>query len=272
MARPNEAITRPADAPWPVEKGHAYVQVDRRLFRFVATWKKQVGDFVKEGDTLCKVRLRNELFSAKLECQVTGTLIKIYDPPWSIEALNATIIAYFKLSDKPDPQLSRRLRAGLGPRAGVFLCYRRSDTDDATSRLYDWLAKDYGSDSVFIDVETIPLGVDFVNWVNEKLTQCCAIIVIIGRDWLSAKDGGGRRRLEFPDDHVRVEIRTALGLGIAVIPVLVQNATLPTAADLPNDIAALARRNALALRHGRWPDDMPRLIKELGRLRETTVG
>lgn len=91
------------------------------------------------------------------------------------------------------------------------------------------------------------------------------------RSGLAKRKGRERtRRLELPDDYVRVEIRTALELGIAVIAVLVQNATLPAAADLPADISALVRRNALVLRHGRWPEDVSRLIKELERLRKAT--
>jgi hypothetical protein len=145
----------------------------------------------------------------------------------------------------------------------LFLCYRRSDADDAAGRLYDRLVGAFGVDRVFMDIDSVPLGIDFVDHVTEQIGQCNAVIVMIGKHWLTVKDKKRRRRLDNEDDLVRAEIRAALQQRIPVIPVLVQNAEMPHPDDLPNDIRLLIRRNGIALRHDQWREGVARLLKEL---------
>jgi len=121
-------------------------------------------------------------------------------------------------------------------RSMVFVCYRRQDTQDAAGRLYDRLLDVYGSDRVFMDIDSVPLGIDFVDHVTTQISRCSVVIVMIGRQWLSIRDRQGRTRLEAEDDLVRVEVAAALRQKIPVIPVLVQDAEMPQAEDLPDSV------------------------------------
>jgi hypothetical protein len=148
----------------------------------------------------------------------------------------------------------------------IFLCYRREDTQDAAGRLHDRLVNAYGQERVFMDIDSVPLGIDFVEHVTEQIGSCIAVIVMIGKQWHAIKDKKRRRRLDNEDDLVRAEIRAALKQKIPVIPVTVQNAAMPQAEDLPDDIRLLARRNGIDLSATRWTTDVERLIKELDRV------
>jgi hypothetical protein len=150
-------------------------------------------------------------------------------------------------------------------RRAIFLCYRREDTQDAAGRLYDRLTAAFGSDRVFMDIDSVPLGIDFVEHVREQISACAAVIVMIGKRWSTVKDRRRRRRLDDEDDLVRAEIRAALQQKIPVIPIVVQNAEMPTAGDLPDDIRPLARRNGIHLRPDQWKEGVERLLKELSK-------
>jgi hypothetical protein len=161
------------------------------------------------------------------------------------------------------------------PRArgsGLFLCYRREDTQDAAGRLHDRLVEAYRTERVFMDIDSVPLGIDFVEHVTEQIGKCSAVIVMIGKQWRTIKDKKRRRRLDNEDDLVRAEIRAALQQKIPVIPVTVQNAAMPQAEDLPDDIRLLARRNGIELSATRWRTDVDRLIKELDRVMKPPSG
>jgi hypothetical protein len=157
------------------------------------------------------------------------------------------------------PRLTNRAREL--PR--IFLCYRREDTQDAAGRLYDRLIDAYGPERVFMDIDSVPLGIDFVEHVTGQIGKCSAVIVMIGKQWHTIKDKKRRRRLDSEDDLVRAEIRAALQQKIPVIPVTVQNAAMPQAEDLPDDIRLLARRNGIELSATHWKTDVQRLIKAL---------
>jgi hypothetical protein len=147
----------------------------------------------------------------------------------------------------------------------IFISYRRADSADVTGRIYDRLCEHFGKESMFIDVDDIPLGVDFRAHLDEKLRDCHAFLAVIGRTWLSAKDEHGRLRLEDPKDVVRIEIESALTRKIPVIPLLVHGAQMPSEDHLPKSLRGLANRNAILIRPD--PDfrnDMDRLIGSLG--------
>lgn len=145
----------------------------------------------------------------------------------------------------------------------IFLCYRRDDSQDAAGRLHDRLATTYGAESVFMDIESVPLGVDFVDHVKIEIARCHAVIVMIGRQWLTLETKRGTRRLDDPEDLARIEIAAALRQRVPVIPVLVQNASMPDRDELPDDLRLLTRRNGIALRHDQWRESVARLLKEL---------
>jgi hypothetical protein len=150
-------------------------------------------------------------------------------------------------------------------KGGIFISYRRDDAPGYAGRLYDRLAAHFGAARVFMDVEGIEPGTDFVDAIERAVGSCEILIVIIGHDWL-VKDGDGRRRLDDPTDFVRIETATALKRGIRVVPVLVEGATVPRAADLPGDLAPLVRRQAVELNHRQWDATSGELIATLERI------
>jgi hypothetical protein len=150
--------------------------------------------------------------------------------------------------------------------SGIFISYRREDGATAARRLYERLVARFGAESVFIDVETIEVGDEFGQVIEEKVGFCDAVIAVIGPRWLTAGDPTGRRRLDDPRDWVRREIVAALRGGIKVFPVLVEGAALPRAGDLPRDLAKLGEHQALDLRAERFDRDLERLLAALERL------
>lgn len=153
----------------------------------------------------------------------------------------------------------------------VFLCYRRTDSPESVARIYDLLTSRLGRDNVFRDLDCIPLGADFRRVVDSQLQRCDAFLAMIGPGWLSAVESGGNRRLDDPEDHVRLEIESALRREIPVVPVLVSHAEMPKVATLPESLRGLAFRNGLPVRPD--PDfhrDMDVLVSRLGLTDVTT--
>ena len=151
----------------------------------------------------------------------------------------------------------------------VFISYRRSDSQHATARLVGRMAPRFLAPAeIFMDVEAIAAGADFLAVLEQHLRQCKICLVVIGRDWL-ARDGNGKRRIDDPADIVRQEVATVLERSIRVVPVLVDDAEMPKAADLPHPLKALATRNAVRLAHGRFNQDADELaatvLRTLGR-------
>jgi hypothetical protein len=143
----------------------------------------------------------------------------------------------------------------------VFLSYRRDDSLDATYRLYETLCDRLGAGVVLMDLDGIPPGADFQQFLNAAVSGCQICLVIIGNHWVNAADEQGNRRLDQPNDFVRLEIRIALQLNKRVIPVLVGRAAMPTEDMLPVDIRALAVRQAVELRPGpAYQDQMAKLV------------
>jgi hypothetical protein len=146
----------------------------------------------------------------------------------------------------------------------IFISYRISDSADITGRIYERLADHFGPEIIFRDVQSIPLGIDFRDYINNTLQDCQVMVAVIGPQWLTALDADGNCRLDRPDDWVRLEIETALNRDIPVIPLLVGNAQIPKAEALPSGLQPLAYRNSATARAD--PDfdpDMARLIANL---------
>ena len=148
--------------------------------------------------------------------------------------------------------------------SGIFISYRREDSEGQARALSIALAKYVGEDSVFLDVDSIALGRDFRQALHERLETCDVLLALIGPGWLDAKDPAGKRRLEDPGDYLRQEIATALVRNIPVTPVLVQGATMPAPERLPDDLKELAFRNGFELGHTRWHSDVRELAHRLG--------
>src|SRR5262245_9269861 len=103
----------------------------------------------------------------------------------------------------------------------IFINYRREDSRADARSVYQRLERVFGKNRLFMDVDTIQKGRDFTKVLDEHLAQSDVMLAIIGNRWLTAQDEKGARRLDDPDDFVRVEIARALDRDISVIPVLV---------------------------------------------------
>lgn len=138
----------------------------------------------------------------------------------------------------------------------IFISYRRADSMAYTGRIYDRLVNAFGARHVFKDVEDIPPGEDFRSVLDKALTVADVVLIVIGPQWLMLTDDEGKRRLSDVNDFVRIEVETALKRSdVLVIPVLVNNATMPSADSLPAALKDLAFRNSVVVRND--PDFNP---------------
>ncbi len=150
----------------------------------------------------------------------------------------------------------------------IFISYRREDASPYAGRLYDHLSARFGADRVFMDIDTIRPGDDFVQVISDRVAACDVLIAIIGKRWASCVDARGVRRLDDPGDYVRLEIASALNRNVRVIPALVDGAQMPGPQDLPRDLTALARRNAIEITNLQFRYNVGLLIQSI----EQTVG
>src|SRR5215831_14998146 len=144
--------------------------------------------------------------------------------------------------------------------AKVFLSYRREDSAAYAGRVQDRLAQEFGRDLLFMDVDTIPLGVNFATVLQNEVAKCEVLLAVIGANWLDMRDDAGSRRLDDPHDFVRIEIRAALQRNIPVIPILLDGAKVPKANQLPEDLKELSMRNGLDVRHSSFHSDLDKLV------------
>ncbi len=147
--------------------------------------------------------------------------------------------------------------------AGIFINYRREDAPGVAGRLFDHLATKFPRRLLFMDVDAMKPGIDFVKQLDAHVAQCGVVIAVIGPHWLDAKDQSGRRRLDSSSDYVRIELASALKRDIPVIPVLIDGAAMPLEESLSDDLKSLARRHALELRHTRFNDDAEAILRAL---------
>ncbi len=143
----------------------------------------------------------------------------------------------------------------------IFINYRRMDTEGYVGRLYDHLLKQFKPHDIFMDVQNIEPGADFVQVLEDAVSACDIFIAMIGPHWLTLKNEDGERRLDEWNDFVRIELETALKQGKIVIPILVGGAKMPNPTHLPESIQSLSRRNAIILTHSRFASDVEDLVK-----------
>ena len=144
----------------------------------------------------------------------------------------------------------------------IFLSYRRDDSRGYTNAIYTLLEFHFGSGQIFMDIDTLVPGSDFVQSLEDAVEGCDIFLAIIGLRWENIKDKEGNRRLENPEDFVRIEVAHALERGIPVIPVLVDGAAMPSSENLPDNLKELARRHAFSI-GDYMRTDVQRLIKVL---------
>lgn len=145
----------------------------------------------------------------------------------------------------------------------LFLSYRKSDSVYATAAVADRLARHFGQENVFRDRDSLPLGAVYPRRILSALERSDVVLALVGASWLDASDRAGRRRLDDPEDWVRLELRMAFERGIPVVPVLLDDTPMPEARLLPADIAALNLSTYWHVRHQTFESDVRGLIHGL---------
>lgn len=141
----------------------------------------------------------------------------------------------------------------------IFISYRRDDSSGFAGALLRELNDEFGDERIFMDVDDIKGGVDYAGMIEEELDGCEILVAIIGKQWLTLTDRKGQRRLDNPEDMVRIEVATALAKNKVVVPVLVKGAPMPTREDLPEDLQGMAMRNAIEVSNTNWQGDIAEL-------------
>jgi hypothetical protein len=148
----------------------------------------------------------------------------------------------------------------------IIISYRRADTLDIAMRIRDQLSLRYGRESVFTDIDSIPIGSDFLEHISSEIATCDVLLAIVGPNWLS----GGREHtsgIESETDYVRLEIESALKQRISVVPIVVSGARMPQPSELPDAIRSFAHRNAATVDSGlNFQTDVDRLARSLDKL------
>jgi TIR domain len=154
-----------------------------------------------------------------------------------------------------------------GPR--IFISYRHEDGDFFADVLFDRLLASVPDVRVFRDTDTLQPGVLFSQKINETIYACDIVLALIGEKWLNITDHDGGRRLDRPDDWVRLEIAAALRHEKTVVPCLTGGARMPARSELPADLAGLEQRNAVILSQTvprRETEELIRMIKNWRRV------
>jgi hypothetical protein len=178
------------------------------------------------------------------------------------------VVAMAKSADEARRRLAKSEKSvGQRPRDAsvkVFISYRREDSRHAAGRIYDTLVRYLPKEKVFIDIDSIPPGLDFVEVLEHRIEKAEMVLALIGDGWSKCEDPKtGQRRLDNPQDFVRVEISAALSRAIPVVPVLIDGAPMPQLDELPEDMQMLVRRQAEVVQHRTFEADVGRLIKKL---------
>jgi TIR domain-containing protein len=155
--------------------------------------------------------------------------------------------------------------------SSIFISYRRGAAAGTAGRLYDVFSARFGDEHVFMDVDSIHPGDDFVEILTQTLDRCQAMVVVIDPSWLVTTGPAGQRRLDEPGDYVRLEIERALNRSIRVFPALIDNARMPTPDDLPPTISRLAHRQAVEISSTRFKYDAGRLLSAIERVVDTPL-
>jgi hypothetical protein len=149
--------------------------------------------------------------------------------------------------------------------SGIFITYRREDSQGFAGRLEDDLSERFGDALIFRDREIAP-GEDFVKRLRDTLNSTDVALAVIGPRWVDCRNPDGQRRLDAEDDWVRVEIETMLARATPVVPVLVGGAFMPSPAELPASLAEFSRRQAFPLSDLRWHDEIDELAAGLAKM------
>ncbi|MEZ5453830.1 MAG: toll/interleukin-1 receptor domain-containing protein [Thiothrix sp.] len=207
--------------------------------------------------------VKNKLvYSRPISIDVDGksAILKWLVENWKLLVLLAFVAALVSY-------LVRNLQKAKKPykRSGneaVFISYRRDDSSGYTLAIYEQLKKALGDDAVFMDLDDIPHGEDFVEHIEKVLAKANTLLVMIGERWVNAANAKGRR-LDDPGDFVRLEVAKALHRNIRVIPVLLKNAQMPGVDQLPEDLHKLTRKNGIRIHDDQFEASVQRLLEAI---------
>lgn len=220
----------------------------------VVKWLKNVGDLLKRDEPLFEIS--TDKVDAEISSPADGILNEILVEEGQTVPVNEVVALIGPLTEYFPSTVNTR-------NARIFMCYRRDDSEGQAGRLFDRLSLYFGKDKIFMDIDTIEPGDDFVEVIEREVVCCDVLLALIGKRWLSSTDSSGHRRLDNQEDFVHLEIATALERDIRVIPVLVQGANMPLSEELPATLVKLARRSAIELSSTRWQHDVECLIQVL---------
>lgn len=149
--------------------------------------------------------------------------------------------------------------------SSVFISYRRKDSAGTTGRLYDYLKANLKEKAIFLDIEAIAAGDNFENRIQSHINECNLLIAVIGDRWLGANYPNGSIQIQDPSDWVRREIEIALSRNIKIIPVTIDDVTLPSLSNsLPESLKGLLSLNAIPVRNGyEFQQDAQRLVNNI---------
>ena len=145
----------------------------------------------------------------------------------------------------------------------IFVNYRREDCAANAVAISAYLERAFGSARVFIDVDRLRPGQNFPQELEKRLSACKVTLCLIGPGWLDARDENGNRRIDNPQDWVRLEIERALARNVVVIPVLVEGASLSKASELPETLRPLVQRQAAEITTNNFRNDMAGLTRDV---------
>ena len=175
-------------------------------------------------------------------------------------AIRPTEIVVGHDSKVPEPTTSP------GTSAFIFVCYRRDEFAGFAGRIFDRLISNFSRERIFMDVDNIEPGLDFVEVLEERVSVCPVFLALVGPNWSNAKDARGRRRLDDERDFVRIEIESALRRKVRVIPILIVAAQMPDQDELPDSLKPLTRRQAFEISHVSFDRDVEALVRVLKRI------
>jgi hypothetical protein len=146
----------------------------------------------------------------------------------------------------------------------VFISYRREDSRETVGRIHDHLRQPFEEQHLFLDVDRQAAGEDYRMVISRALERADVLLAVIGTSWLAVADREGRRRLDDPEDIVRIELETAFKHNLRVIPVLIEGASMPSTVDVPPSLQPLCYRTALPVRPDPdFKNDLQRLVVAL---------
>jgi hypothetical protein len=180
---------------------------------------------------------------------------------WMIAILVYAALTAHRLVRWPADDLADLPKSPLA----VFVSYRRQDSGETVGRIHDRLLQVFDEERIFLDVDDQAAGEDYRRVIERALMQTDVVLAVIGPQWLTVLDRQGRRRLENRNDMVRIELESALEHSLRIVPVLVEGAQMPVAADLPPSLQPLCYRTAMPVRPD--PDFQPDVRRLLEAIR-----